>query len=136
MAAAGSTWLVRAWQAIGALQIIAVVWLSLAPAVPQLPGESGDKLGHVLAYSTMMLWFSEINGTRRARIAWALAFVAMGIAIEYLQRLTGYRSFEVADMLANAMGVAIGWLLAPPRTPNLFALAAGASRCRRTTPVA
>lgn len=128
MAATGSRWLVRAWWAIGALQIVAVVWLSLAPAVPQLPGESGDKLGHVLAYGTMMLWFSEIHATRRARIVWAAGFVAMGIAIEYLQRLTGYRSFEAADMAADAIGVAAGWLLAPPRTPDLFAFVCRALR--------
>ena len=44
----------------------------------------------------------------------------MGIAIEYLQRATGYRTFEVADMIADAVGVATGWLLAPPRLPHVL----------------
>ncbi len=46
--------------------------------------------------------------------------VALGIAMEYAQRATGYRTFEVADMIADAFGVAIGWLAAPPRLPNFL----------------
>ncbi len=49
--------------------------------------------------------------------------VALGIALEYAQRATGYRSFEVADMVADALGVAIGWLAAPPRLPNVLSWA-------------
>jgi hypothetical protein len=29
----------------------------------------------------------------------------MGIALEFLQEMTGYRTFELLDMLANATGV-------------------------------
>jgi glycopeptide antibiotics resistance protein len=36
----------------------------------------------------------------------------MGVAIEYLQRMTGYRTFDVADMIANGIGAALGWGLA------------------------
>ena len=33
----------------------------------------------------------------------------MGVAIEFLQGMTGYRTFEVADMIANAIGAALGF---------------------------
>ena len=46
--------------------------------------------------------------------------MALGIALEFAQRMTGFRMFEVADMVAGALGVTLGWLLAPPRTPNLL----------------
>jgi VanZ family protein len=41
----------------------------------------------------------------------------MGIAIEFVQGATGYRSFEVMDMVADAIGVLLGWAaaLALPR---------------------
>jgi hypothetical protein len=32
----------------------------------------------------------------------------MGVALDVLQGQTGYRSFELADMAANALGVAAG----------------------------
>lgn len=42
----------------------------------------------------------------------------MGIVLEFLQRLTGYRTFEIADMIADVCGVCLGWLAAPPRLPH------------------
>jgi hypothetical protein len=45
-------------------------------------------------------------------------FICLGITLEFLQQWTGYRSFELTDMLAGAAGVALGLILAPPRMPN------------------
>jgi hypothetical protein len=36
----------------------------------------------------------------------------LGIALEFVQRGLGYRSFEIADMVADAVGVAAGYGLA------------------------
>jgi len=41
----------------------------------------------------------------RTRLAYAAGFIAMGIAIEFLQGMTSYRTFDPLDMLANAIGV-------------------------------
>jgi hypothetical protein len=41
--------------------------------------------------------------------------VALGIGLEYAQMLTDTRTFQVADMVADGIGVALGWLAAPPR---------------------
>ena len=85
---------------------VAIVWLSLTPAPPKVDLEHGDKLGHLAAYGSLMLWFALLY---RRRIFYALGFTAMGVGLEYLQGWTGYRSFEVADMVANTFGVALGW---------------------------
>jgi hypothetical protein len=37
-----------------------------------------------------------------------------------VQRATGYRTFDVWDMAADAAGVLIGVALAPPRLPNFL----------------
>jgi VanZ family protein len=108
----------RLWQVIGISLIGLVVYLSLAPSPIELAVEYGDKYGHFLAYATLMYWFAQIYPAQRARMAWAAAFIAMGIGLESLQRLTGYRTFEIADMVANAFGVSVGWLGAPPRLPH------------------
>jgi VanZ family protein len=42
----------------------------------------------------------------------ASVLIVMGVTMEFLQDMTGYRSFEYADMLANATGVGLGWVWA------------------------
>jgi VanZ family protein len=108
------------WKAAGWLLVLAIIAVSLMPAPPHLNVEQGDKLGHFAAYGLVTLWFAQPYTALRQRIWLALGMVALGIGLEYAQRATGYRSFEVADMAADALGVAIGWLAAPPRLPNLL----------------
>ena len=70
----------------------------------------GDKLGHFAAYGLLMLWFTQLYVARRSR-AHAGVFVAMGVALEFLQGALGYRSYDIVDMYANTLGVALGWAL-------------------------
>ena len=90
----------------------AIVWLSLTPAPPRIDLEQGDKLGHFLAYGSLMLWFSLLYPRRATRIAYAFAWTGMGVGLEFIQGQLGYRTYEVYDMYANALGVLIGWALA------------------------
>jgi hypothetical protein len=115
----------RLWQAIGLVLIAFVIDMSLTPDPIVLPGSHGDKYGHVLAYGTLMYWFAQLHGRGTARCLWALFFVAMGIGLEFVQGLTDYRSFEVEDMLADAVGVLAAWMVAPPRTPHLIRFVEG-----------
>jgi VanZ family protein len=94
------------------LYAAAIVWLSLTPAPPQVDIANGDKLGHFLAYAALMFWFGALYRSARARIGWALFCLALGVALEFAQRATGYRSFELADMAADALGVLAGALAA------------------------
>ncbi len=98
------------WLGLGGIMVAAVLVLSLAPLSVDL-SEGRDKASHFVAYGTLMFWFGMLwPGLRRQALV-ALAFAAMGVGVEFLQRLTGYRSFEVADMAANTIGVLIGWAL-------------------------
>jgi len=84
----------------------AIVWLSLTPSPPEVDIAHGDKLGHFAAYGLLMFWFCQLY-TRRT--FFAAGFILMGVALEVIQGQLGYRSFEAADMLANALGVLLGW---------------------------
>jgi VanZ family protein len=89
----------------------AIVWLSLTPSPPEVDIAHGDKLGHLLAYGLLMFWFSQLYLERKARIAYAVGFIAMGVGLEFLQGQLGYRTYEVFDMYANTLGVALGGAL-------------------------
>jgi VanZ family protein len=101
----------KACVAAGWAWAAAIVWLSLTPAPPDLDVAYGDKLGHFAAYGLLMFWFAQLYLERRTRILYAAAFVAMGIGLEFIQGQLGYRTYEVFDMYANALGVLLGWAL-------------------------
>jgi len=88
--------------------VAAVVVLSLIPVEVDL-GEGGDKVAHFLAYGSLSLWFGMIFADRSRQLGIAVAFVVLGVALEFLQGLTGYRTFSIADMIANTIGAALGW---------------------------
>ena len=94
--------------AAGWLLAAIIVWLSLTPAPPRIDIEQGDKLGHFLAYGSLMLWFCLLYAHRAARIAYGLLWIGMGVGLEVIQGQLGYRTYEVYDMYANSLGVLIG----------------------------
>ena len=110
----------RVWRAVGFGLVALVIWLSLTPHPIAIPVENGDKLGHVAAYATLMFWFAQLNTRHRMRLAYAIGFVLLGVALEFAQRLTDYRTFEVADMGADAVGVLFAWVASPPRGPDVI----------------
>ena len=111
----------RLWLAIGWSLVLLVVYLSLTPRPLEIPVEEGDKVGHMLAYAALMLWFSQLYFVSWKRLQVGCSLVALAIGLEFAQRYTGYRTFEVADMVAGGVGIVIGWCLAPPRGPAFLA---------------
>jgi VanZ family protein len=110
------------WLLAGWLLVVAVIYESLTSEPIELRVDQGDKLLHTAAYLVLMSWFANHYEGRRERLICAAGFVALGVGLEFLQRLTATRTFEVADMAAGAAGVIIGWILAPPRLPNCLRL--------------
>ncbi len=110
----------KLWLIVGWLLVLLVIFLSLAPVSIEVPVDEGDKFGHVAAYAALMFWFANLFETLNRRSMLAIGFVVLGIALEFVQGWTDYRTFELVDMAADAFGVAVGWALAPPRLPNFL----------------
>lgn len=103
----------NSWLALGWVWVAIVFYLSLMPHPPQpLSFDGVDKLEHAAAYIGLMLWFCQVFVQKQSRMYLMAAFVVMGVGIEILQGLSGYRYFEYADMLANTTGVLVGFGLA------------------------
>lgn len=99
------------WLAAGWFIIAAIIQLSLFTTyVPQPTINHGDKLHHFIAYGTLMLWFAQAY-QGKTRLQLAFAFIALGVLIEFIQPITG-REFSLLDMLANSIGVGLGYFIA------------------------
>jgi VanZ family protein len=109
-------WLILGW---GMVFLVAVLSLIPSPQVlgPVLPS---DIVIHLLAYSSLMLWFGCIYSTGRRYLILGLVLILIGIVLEFLQGMTSYRCFEYKDMLVNFFGVLLGWLLSMTRISSFL----------------
>jgi VanZ family protein len=105
------------WLALGWLGVLLVSILSLAPNPPGASLQGADKLGHLFAYGALMFWFVQAGAETRAS---ALGLLLLGALLEVLQGLSGYRESSFGDLIADGLGIGLGWLLAR-RFPHCLA---------------
>ena len=112
----------RIWRALLGLLLLAVSYLSLTPDPPPYIDTGWDKANHLLAFAALA--FAAMQAFAPARWkpgAVALALLAYGALIELLQSLVPGRFGEIADVLADALGIGLGLVLAwavQPRRSN------------------
>ena len=112
----------RLWIICGLGFVLLVIYLSLTPDPIDLGEPEGLKIGHMVAYGWLMIWFGQIYRKTGRRLLLASAFCALGIVLEYFQGLTDYRGFEYSDMLFNATGVALGLAIVATPLQNCLRL--------------
>ncbi len=79
----------RLWLTLGWAWIAFVVYLSLSPRPPEIHMLAGDKIGHIAAYTFLMLWFVQLYQSRSVKFAIALGLVGLGIASNLLRNKPG-----------------------------------------------
>jgi hypothetical protein len=107
------------WNALGWAFVALVVYLTLMHP-PAMIGPEVFDIGHLFAYGWLMSWFAQIHRATATRLAIGAALCAMGVALEFVQGMTGYRTFDYADMGMNALGVTVGLLLACTPLQNIL----------------
>ena len=106
------------WLLIGLALIATVLFLSLTSSPPDLLDFAfSDNLEHLFAYSVLMGWLGQLYVSTRQQILLVVGFCLMGVGLEFVQGWSGHRFFDVADMVANTLGVLLGWWL----TRTIFA---------------
>lgn len=98
----------RHWCFLSLLALAALTVLSLLPMPEQDTVQGNDKVLHVVAWMLAIGPAALALGRRVPGVV--VLFLVWGIAIEWLQPLSG-RSREIADVVANASGLALGTLL-------------------------
>lgn len=107
----------RAWQVTGAAVLLLVLAGTLLPAMGFWPdlGMRGiialDKWQHAVTFLFLAVWFSG-QYARRAYWRIGLGLLAFGGLIEMIQRSLTYRTADLADLLANVVGITVGLAIA------------------------
>lgn len=99
------------------LVLTAVITGSLLPGaiaarIPLAAAHLTDKGAHFLMYTLLALLSLLAFDRAPMGLLWALGAIPLGVALEFAQRLVPGRSFEVGDMIADAMGVCAGLAVA------------------------
>ena len=105
--------LAKVWVPLGWIAVCVLIYESLNPSPPELPGwPAADKMAHFAAYGGIMLWLGFIYRPGRKYFFVGLSLIFLGVTLELLQGASGHRSMELADACFNALGVVAAWLLA------------------------
>jgi len=102
----------KVWRNIGYLLVGIVVILSvISPSSNVELFRINDKVGHFLAYFTLMAWFAQYHEKVDYKYL-AIIFIGQGIALEIVQTFLPERMGDVFDALTNTTGVLTAWYLA------------------------
>lgn len=101
-----------AWRLMLGVLWVSILLLALLPVPPQRMDTGWDKLNHLLAFGALALCvcMSEPASWRR-RWPWLIGLLGYGAAIEVLQQFIPNRQGEWGDLLADALGIALGTLV-------------------------
>lgn len=89
---------------------VIVMVLSLSPMEPNAPSLGWDKANHMAAFAVLALLGCRAYPSHTGIVLAGL--LIYGGLIEVLQSFSGYRSAEWADLLADALGLPLGWVVA------------------------
>ena len=91
--------------------ILTIYSLINIDSLPELGTDYDDKIIHVLAYGLLnFLWYNSLQNLKIIKPVFVVALLSIiyGIILEVLQgQLTFARKFDVIDVLADSIGVAV-----------------------------
>ena len=103
----------RGWLALLVVLAAGVVTLACLPASVHGPSLGWDKLNHAAAFMTLAFCGHFAFRERPRSLFWvSFLLLALGVGIELLQMQIPGRRAEVDDVLADALGLCVGLLVA------------------------
>lgn len=100
----------RVIRGLFAVTALGVMVLSLLPLEAEAPSLGWDKANHLAAFALLALLGCRAYTARTMAVLFGL--LAYGGLIEVLQSFTEYRMAEWGDLLADALGLPLGWAVA------------------------
>lgn len=110
----------RLWLFVAYSLVAYVIYSSLTPSPIHVDVNFFDKYAHTLGYFVLMGWFMQLYHVRKNILQCGVLLILMGVSLEFIQDLTGYRFFDIYDMMANTAGVLLAWSLSKTPFPHVL----------------
>lgn len=99
----------RLWQAVLVVSIAAILFLATTSSSYPIPSAANDKVNHIIAFFELTI-VTRLAWPRLSAYWYVPALLGFGFALELVQATLPYRTFSMADVLADVTGIAIGML--------------------------
>lgn len=100
--------MIKAMKVIAWCLALLVIILCVIPAPKIVEVSNVDKVEHALAFAALAFVFLRAY---RHQVIWVITgCVAFGVGIELVQYFIPWRSAELADLVADIVGVLLGWM--------------------------
>src|SRR6476620_1693869 len=86
--------------------VVVMVFALLPPHIIE-PPMAWDKLNHAMTFAVLAMMGCSVYPERKVQVLFGL--LMYGVLIELLQSLTDYRTAEALDVVADGVGLFIGW---------------------------
>lgn len=97
------------WRVALLISMLAILFLATTANPYPVPASASDKINHLIAFLELTL-LTRLSWPEAKALWLAPALLLFGLAIEGIQAGLPYREFSLADLAADGVGIALGWL--------------------------
>jgi VanZ family protein len=97
----------KPYAAIFTTLVVAILCFMPSKELPELSG--GDKMAHFLAFAALGFLWMKFNGLWLKNFIWLFFFAILIEIVQYLLPIEFHRSFDKYDILADTIGILIGF---------------------------
>ena len=98
------------WRTLFCVSIAAITWLGFTSEPYPIPSAASDKVNHLLAFMELAM-LTRLGWPRLGLMPPLLVLTGFGLALELGQSITPWRDFAWSDLLADVIGIVLGYVL-------------------------
>lgn len=96
------------WRTLFCISIAAITWLGFTSEPYPIPSSASDKVNHLLAFTELAI-LTRLGWPRLSLLPPLLVLTSFGLALELGQSITPWRDFALSDLLADVIGIVLGY---------------------------
>ncbi|MFC4259956.1 VanZ family protein [Marinobacter lacisalsi] len=96
------------WRTLFCISIAAITWLGFTSEPYPIPSAASDKVNHLLAFMELAI-LTRLGWPRLGLMPPLLVLTGFGLALELGQSITPWRDFALSDLLADVIGILLGY---------------------------